>query len=58
MMKGSKKVDEELLNATEAAIRLGVTTERFRRAVAANHIEPARKVYWRYGRYVSYYLPQ
>jgi hypothetical protein len=58
MMKGSKKVDEELLNATEAAIRLGVTTERFRRAVAANHIEPARKVYWRYGRYVSYYRPQ
>jgi len=46
---------EELLNATEAARRLGVTTERFRRAVTANDIKPVERTYWRYGRYISYY---
>lgn len=46
---------EQRLNATEAAARLGVTTERFRRAVVANGLQPVKREYWRYGRWISYY---
>jgi|GEM_PF-3698300 hypothetical protein len=45
---------EQRLNATEAAARLGVTTERFRRAVAANGVQPVKIEPWRYG-LISYY---
>ena len=45
---------EQRLNATEAAARLGVTTERFRRAVAANGVQPVKVEHWRYG-LISYY---
>lgn len=41
--------DERRLNATEAASRLGVPVERFRRAVKAGQISPVASMPWKWG---------
>lgn len=52
---GAEPIRGSLLNATEAATRLGVTTARFRRAAQANNTSPVQREYWKYGRWISYY---